>query len=426
MTANIGDAVLIEKPEVSQYFPPPPKGPMRGILISKAPEVNGWTVQVHNQAYTLKPGCKVETAPEEEAAKIIEEFARSEDCLPLRWAWCTGTDPEVFILDEHGQVIPAFNFLPAKDKPSKHSGGGGCFWDGFQAEFTMAAQSCHAYAVDYIQFGLSELYRLARVHNPKAELTYKCVMDLTEEAIKKAGKKHMELGCDPSQNAYGPATHLTGLNPSDLAFRFAGFHIHLGRPGLAQPIVERIVKALDAIVGVLSVSLFREMEDVRRRKFYGLAGEYRTPKHGIEWRALSSCAMCHPAVTHLLLDLSRQVAAMTILGLDRLWKHDEGEARQCVNDLDQDLAASILKRNKDLLEKMLVKVYGDKHPLTRTGSGRGKGKVHKNALSLIFDGAKTWLPVDQMAENWCLRGETKWANHSEAQNRCIYRLNLQE
>src|ERR1039457_7175703 len=46
-----------------------------------------------------------------------------------------GSDPEIFALDKHGAVIPAFTFLPRKEAAVDH-GTGTHFYDGFQAEWT--------------------------------------------------------------------------------------------------------------------------------------------------------------------------------------------------------------------------------------------------------------------------------------------------
>jgi hypothetical protein len=64
-------------------------------------------------------------------------------------------------------------------------------------------------------------------------------------------------------------------------FRTTGGHIHFGIGKRDDETVSRMVKALDAIIGVACVSLFDGIDDPRRRRMYGLAGEYRLPEYGV-------------------------------------------------------------------------------------------------------------------------------------------------
>jgi len=157
------------------------------------------------------------------------------------------------------------------------------------------------------------------------------------------------------------------------------------------------VRALDAIVGVFSVAIFDGMEDPRRRLYYGLAGEYRTPEHGLEWRTLSSCVLCHPGTFHLLSDLSRVASCMAQAGWRRVWKSAPDKVRSIINNLDVEEARKLIKENASALKMMLSGPYGkDAKPVT-------------NALTLAEKGVKQLMPLD-MVKNWRLNQD--WGHHS--------------
>lgn len=92
------------------------------------------------------------------------------------------------------------------------------------------------------------------------------------------------FGCDPDYNAYTMKEN-SAPNAENPQLRSAGFHIHVG---YSHPTLEtnlKIIKYLDAYVGLPSV-LFDQ--DINRRKLYGKAGSFRLQQYGVEWRTLSS------------------------------------------------------------------------------------------------------------------------------------------
>lgn len=325
-----------------------------------------------------------------------------------------GNDPEVFVLDENGIVIPAFTFLPHKDSASYEDAtefvklqgsdqpertGRKVFYDGFQAEFTCPAHTCFGYGCDYVRYGLKSVIEKARAVNPKARLTYAPVVDIPMDLLANSPQEGVALGCDPSKNAYtgteNPA--LSNLDPFTLPFRFAGFHVHFGYGKKPESFNRRVVRALDAIAGVVSVALFQGMEDPRRRAFYGLAGEYRTPEHGMEWRVLSSCVMVHPGIYHLMADITRISGCLAQSRWDHLWISKPDRVRDIINTLNVEEARKLLTENEKCLRLILSAPYGKDSIATN------------NAIRIIHEGVKNHLPLD-MFQNWRL-GDS-WRNHS--------------
>ncbi len=277
---------------------------------------------------------------------------------------CTlGTDPEVFVVDKKGFVIPAWEYLPSKDKPIAFdyaNGGyssGTAYWDGFQAEFTTQANvRCLLWVSDNVYIGLKTIYEKAL--KVGGRLTIDNVVPVTPNVLATAKDEHVQFGCAPSFNAYG----LVGRteNGRTTPYRFAGGHLHFGiveAKFKTKEYIERYVRALDMILGVASVSLLGELDSPIRRRYYGLPGEYRTPKHGFEYRTLSNAWMCHPLAMNMVFDLARSVCGLAQQGLLDGWAADQDETLEIILNNDVAKAREVLHRNKKMF-KQVCKVMG--------------------------------------------------------------------
>lgn len=297
--------------------------------------------------------------------EILESLKQPMLQSVLYHFYSIGCDPEIFVEDKSNQLIPAFNFLPAKPGPEVSRSMMGserpAYWDGFQAEFETEATSCLQYQTNRILRGLSKVLGAARKHSPEAKLSIKTVMDIPADLLKNAKPEHAQFGCMPSLNVYGlEAPRMDGYS---VGFRPAGGHLHFGVKAAKYPLlpehIERCVKALDAVIGVACVSLFEKLDDPRRRQLYGLPGEYRLPPHGIEYRTLSNAWLCHPVVTNLVIDLARKAFNLAYLDwfkhLD--WKVSEEETIRIIRQCDVAAAREVLKSHKKQLIFMFGLVY---------------------------------------------------------------------
>lgn len=360
----------------------------------------------------IKKGTKLKIVKKPDQTKFLEDIKKAVRDVPIhRTKYLTGFDPEVFAVDDNGVVIPAFNYLPPKDTPllipccNGNTGNNKVFWDGFQAEFaTENPGQCHAYSVDNIRLSLQAIFNKAREFNPKATLTHKCVLDVPFEMMQECTPEQAGLGCSPSKNVYGETKHLESLNPSELPFRFAGCHIHYNTASTPNADNELMVKMLDAIAGVCSVAILAGMEDDRRRKFYGLAGEHRLPKHGLEYRVLSSALLAHPILMIFFLDFTRQIVG-DAKRLSFVWQGTEAETKEVINNLDVEQSKAIIKRNESLIKIMIKGMY------TET-------RVNK-VFDLFDQGAMKVLPIGDMEKNW--KFNKSWTGHVGDPNTCIAR-----
>lgn len=262
-----------------------------------------------------------------------------------------GADPEIFVETGKGKNMPAFTFLPDKWNPKKTEEGQNVYWDGFQAEFNINASDDIAKCRDSIRLGLKAVKDAACLKDPKAKLSTKTVIETPVKELEKLPRELTEFGCMPSYNIYDIAGE--GGEGKDVPYRFAGGHIHFGiadRPEYMKKIPQ-IVEALDATLGVICVSLYRNYDNPVRRRWYGLAGEHRLPPHGLEYRTLSDAWIFHPKTVEVMFDLARKVVVATVEGKNE-WVADRGEVISCILQSDVKTAIKIIQANNGKLEKM--------------------------------------------------------------------------
>lgn len=298
----------------------------------------------------------------------VEGIQKAYNTLPPM-----GTDPE-FFLTKLGQVVPAFDHLP-----DKHVTRDGLFWDGFQAETTVEVKrcpanmadwgippcptnctrhlnSCHAILAQYIgrQLQLLAPKELGIWPHP--------VWRVPAEMLKWAGEAQVSLGCDPSRNAYATMGRCVP-RPRELTYRFAGGHVHFcltpEERSDAYGIIY-LVKTLDALAGIPAVCLAQNYDHFIRRRYYGLAGEYRLPMHGLEWRTLSNFWLMHPLAFMLTFDLARHALN---LGRARMRNIFVGATRESsiqdtINYCDVRSAKDFMRLNKTFYTEWARMLYG--------------------------------------------------------------------
>jgi hypothetical protein len=214
-----------------------------------------------------------------------------------------GCDPELFITYEAGKVrkrkaiVGSELIVPFDGKQVKHDiyQAGSYVRDGVQVELHPKPSSCR----ESVAFWMSAIFRDLdkQVKKKGSELGLPLKIDLTPVVklskgdLMKLSPLSQKLGCNPSLNIYGRKS--PEKDGSKYLIRSAAGHIHMGSSALmkSNPIrVEHIdyVRAMDVLVGLTSVLIDRHPLAAERRKVYGLAGEYRTPSYGVEYRTLSN------------------------------------------------------------------------------------------------------------------------------------------
>lgn len=263
-----------------------------------------------------------------------------------------GADPELFVQHGDTTLFPAFEFLGSKDSPTKTESGTDSYWDGFQGEFTVTAAEDITQVVSSIKSGLKSVITNARKKDKTAFLSPLTVVHTPLSELATLPLKYTEFGCMPSFNAY----EITGKGmPGDkVAHRFSGGHIHFGCGPLSDEQVNKTVRTLDALLGVAGVVMFQNLDDTVRREHYGLAGEYRLPPHGLEYRVLSNAWVFHPELAANILDFARKVFEYSLT--NKTVDAESADVVYAILHNDVNLAKDILKKNKDLLDSFDLKL----------------------------------------------------------------------
>jgi hypothetical protein len=271
----------------------------------------------------------------------------------MKSALTLGADPEIFAVDGKGNLMPSFTFLPDQTEGIKLPGGSACYNDGYQAEFSVVPSSSVSKVVSSIRDGLAGVLAEARKKDPGAKLLAKPVVDIDPEYLQTLPDHLKNFGCMPSFNIYGIAG--VGMPGSEVFTRFSGGHIHFGCGPQPQETTERMVRALDRVLGVACVSLFENIDITERRRHYGLASEHRLPKWGCEYRVLSNAWIYNPILAETMLDLSRQVMNFATSGRSDEWQTDDFETIETILLSDVEKARSSLERNSGIFKQFRIK-----------------------------------------------------------------------
>lgn len=326
-----------------------------------------------------------------------------------------GSDPEIFITTDKGEIIPAWSVLPNSKKPLPTRGYMmSAYHDGFQAEWQVYPQTCIAYMGDGMQAGLREILNHVRKTHPTAKLDASPVMVVPGNIMEKTPDEHNQFGCLPSMNIYGHHGEVIE-NPKEFPFRFAGFHLHVAQnAGAKTPEwVDGIVKECDRWAGVISVAALAGLDNAERRKHYGLAGEYRLPNHGLEYRTLSSAYLWHPAAFMLGTETFRIAVHAYNFGFKDLYQASQDEVIACINNLDVDLAKRIIRRNRQVIAGCLEHCYEN---------FRGQSKRVNFLMDelLLGPGFAGHIELD-VEKNWHLT-DLKWVGHSETPDCMLHKF----
>jgi len=348
----------------------------------------------------------------------------------------SGTDPEVFAVDEKGNVIPAWLWLQSKEEISiaqqqdvvynpklmkyeyvtsdkKYTPNEKPFWDGAQAEFSATYGSCACGVMDSIRRGLKATQTAVRAKFPNARLTAHSTFEIPEEYLVNADSRFLEFGCSPSKNAYGSAGQVLA-NPRMLKHRFSGGHIHMGMPKDPEA-YKRYAKTIDIVAGVASVGMFEGYDSSVRRQFYGLAGEYREPNHGMEYRTLSSAWLCHPAFAQLMFDLVRAGVWVEANKLRSAFKMTSEEAELVINTTDVAKARHLVENDKEAF-KAVVEWLAAHANLAGARMSTPQDQAEA-AYKAVMEGAQALLKKpDDIEDAWML-SSGGWAMHNESPHR---------
>ena len=331
---------------------------------------------------------------------ISDVFIRSAELLPLNRSVFeeiergSGSDPEIFAQDPSGNVIPAWEWLPAEYEVNKKAESS-LYWDGAQAEFSFSQGfNCHDGLVYHTRKALKNLNETLQDKYPEGKLVCKDVVTLSPLVRKKASYEYVNLGCSPSCNAYPNVEPIHVPDPRALKYRFAGTHLHytIGK-GIKIPswYPHGTVVMMDKIAGLLLTALGRDLENPIRRKFYGKAGEFREkqPPKGfnahLEYRSPGSFLLSAPQLFHFGLDIGREAFRLGLIYDGRTWPL--ADTAEIINNCDADAAFALIEKQKEFFVPFLKAIYPE--------------GAQKHTWQLLKKGAKTRFEKS-VEKNWLL------------------------
>jgi hypothetical protein len=251
-----------------------------------------------------------------------------------------GQDSEFFLWDaEKSEVVPSFKYFPkkAEAKVFNYSGNYGLtaihsdafrknlapkysqlspkctsgtytiFRDGLAVEINTPPVACREHFWNCVRFALV----LADSMIPEGDqvsFTDRPWVEVSPALRKTFPSDVLELGCNPTLDAYTQSEKVIEVDPVTLGFRTSGSHLHMGLTddhdnSIPQELWAPFIKVADLILGVPFTFLFNDSLEFKRRKLYGQAGEFRFQTYtkgkvefertGLEYRVLSSRLWSH-------------------------------------------------------------------------------------------------------------------------------------
>ena len=269
-----------------------------------------------------------------------------------------GCDPEFFFSTKEGETIGSEKVLTQDFKSNYISYG--VIIDGVQAELNPAASTCRESLAHNI-IGAMQVVKSAIQHSGnKITTDFSSVVKISKKELESLSEKSQQFGCAPSKNLYDTQAKIT-TDPKKYLKRSAGGHIHLGfydeytrYPLLQKEGQVKLVALLDLLVGIPGVLLDQDKGNKERRKNYGRAGEYRTPRHGVEYRVLSNFWLRGYPIYSIIFGLARQ--CVHYIG-DRRYDYHKAftdlvkqeDVIEAINNNDFDQAMMVWKKVEPLL-----------------------------------------------------------------------------
>jgi len=315
-----------------------------------------------------------------------------------------GCDPEFFFKNNKGVVEGAEKVLPKNGIESRAKSK--IIIDGVQAELNPIPYECRANLGNEISRCFQELQKVV-TQNGKVDVNFEQVVKVTKKELCSLSKKSRVFGCGPSKNiTKGQKTKIT-VDPAKYSMRSAGGHIHLGSKYFTEnekeqkDRQERVIAMMDIIVGNTCVLIDRDSYARERRRIYGRAGEYRTPKYGVEYRTLSNFWLQSYQLMSLVMGLTR--LAFDIVSSSN--KDHDYEAAilknvvrtsivRAINNNDSELAWNNFQKIKPTLIEN-INDYTDHYPLCSSNV-----EAFEYFVNIVeTEGLNYWFPMNPM-EHW--------------------------
>jgi hypothetical protein len=223
-----------------------------------------------------------------------------------------GTDPELFVTDEHDRFISAHDLIPGSKEFPHPVPRGAIQVDGVAAEFNIDPVSKVDQFTKNIRSVMNSMEEYIKEKHPSYNLHIaptahfeRAYFDLLPEETKK-------LGCTPDFDCY---TGEENMPPETTeSFRTGAGHIHIGWTRDASLGDEKHFKNCCDLVKELDATLFPASllwdNDNKRRELYGKMGSFRPKPYGLEYRPLSNAYLKEKSTQEFVFNTSMYVAQL--------------------------------------------------------------------------------------------------------------------
>jgi len=246
-----------------------------------------------------------------------------------------GSDPEVFVTDPTGKVVPIIGLVGgSKEHPLPLGDGYAVQEDGVALEYNIPVCGTVADFTAAIEEGL---------RRSKAKLPAGYGTIIKPDHIFDRGQLTDPLawvsGCDPDFSAWTMEKR-EGLNYNAAAVplaRYCGGHIHISYPNAKDmsPLTKTyLVRVMDMLLGVPSRWL--EGDSIRSQQF-GTFGIYRPKSYGLEYRTMSNVWMTIPVLLKWVAEMSLYIASQATIAKrvhDYVYSKDTNEIPAELRSLD--------------------------------------------------------------------------------------------
>lgn len=280
-----------------------------------------------------------------------------------------GCDPEFMIVDGNGKLKSALKiFKGRKHEPEKLSDGASLA-DNVNFEFNTNPASSPNEFKKYIKSVLQESARSLPARHRFVAISG---ADFPKSELR--DKEACEFGCEPDYNAWNDGqANIVPEGAAERTFRSAGGHIHIGYTEDTKDILTefddklRMIRLMDATVGIVSTFLDKTDGSEVRRSLYGKAGCFRPKGYGVEYRTVGNYWAANPKTVDLIYGLVNAAVELRLKGddiklienlipqriIDTINSSDNNTAHTLYQEflvpvLDKDTSATINKLAKSL------------------------------------------------------------------------------
>lgn len=355
-----------------------------------------------------------------------------------------GCDPEIFFSKDN-KVLGAEKILPKNgikipNPNSSDSNYGKITIDGVQGELNPLPATCRQVLRSYLSVGIYELSEFLKKEKD-VTINFDSVVHVPVEEMKTLSEESQVFGCAPSFNVYTASENIIKVNPKTFLMRSAGGHLHFGfiqrklvseyssyeifmKNTFKDPEnVNRIVRMLDILVGNTSVLLDRNSNAKERRQVYGQAGDFRTPKWGVEYRTLSNFWLRSYPLMSLIFSLGRYAVNIVLNAIGDKSSYEEDilklidfeDIKNAINNDDFDLAyKNFNKIKKILIQDIKPTDYcpNDLYPLSKANTMKCFEHFVEKGMDYWFkdDILTHWIKLKNNTNHIC---ELGWENFSD-------------